>query len=1157
MNPNETTKASEFIFRRLGDSFPQFLTDFWGAVTLWLLIPAGALVIARIIYLQNYRKQHPHSKPDATSYYLGWASFLTVAALIAWVLIAFYQRDTKQERVDSVTQSTFAASNAALWYVLVAGVFAVGAVFVVLMYMRDHRSIRWYWATKLAILRIAVYAILCFVFLLPALQTKERFYKNSRVVVLVDITPSLTRVTDEVNSRGRKPKTRMEQLIEFLTDDNIKLLKNILSDNPVVIYPFGTRLDENPQTIGRNESSWGKAEWEAFARYDFRPFLLKGLSDAGKEALRNSNEWTRTDAGSVEWAAGWYARKDELNPVNGMLDPDTQILKENIAKLDRRIDVARTIALGTNVPDSVIAAVNRESPNMVEGIIVISDGRSNLGSDSSYRDLRNRSTSGRSTRVVKSPSASSNTMQDADEQRVSSDSPLITSGPDNVPIFTITVGEDRQTSSIIITDIQVDDTISPDEGSKVIVEADGINLANKSTDVELDIFYLGKEAKDNDLKGQTPNFTMSASTSPTKTPYRITFAPGDPPHGQVEFVIDPAKFAAHPQGVKLTEESSDTAIKKPVLKEGRWAVRARIPKHENEAFGELEHVRDRLGITVVRKKLRALLVAGAPNREFQFLRNFFVREVQENRAEVTILIQNEAGTTGNITPNPTEQIIGRFPTKLDLSGKTIDPKEKAYNLNEYDLIVAFDPDWTELSQQQAEDLQSWVERQGGGLIYVADRINTYQLARVEPTSRLSPLLEILPVIPDDVIAVKIRAIARTPRRLYLNPIPASDLLKIDGRDETKSGQPDDPIAGWERFFTDRDKYAPEPDEKVELHPKRGFFSCYPVRDVKPGAKVLAEFVDVDERGGKYLRPWLVLNSPSAGWRTCFVGSGEIYRMYAYDKEYYERYWAKLMKYMAAKRNVKASRGRILVSKEVISGTPIRVQAQILNTNSKPYPIEGAGKIEPKFTILQTSPSGEKKVFGPFELRPSEYESYYKGQVFADQKLFPPGDFEYAVLVDVPDSASEILQGKFQVVKSDPEMDNTKPDFVAMQMIASDFDETVQSRIKSESTKAKLVAGLPKENGMPKLAFKLSDTALLQLIPECFSPKSAHSDNKGPVEDLWDKGIEFPIKNPEGSFAERIVPDVLSGKKLLVSWVMLLVVFLLCWEWTTRKLLRLA
>ena len=39
--------------------------------------------------------------------------------------------------------------------------------------------------------------------------------------------------------------------------------------------------------------------------------------------------------------------------------------------------------------------------------------------------------------------------------------------------------------------------------------------------------------------------------------------------------------------------------------------------------------------------------------------------------------------------------------------------------------------------------------------------------------------------------------------------------------------------------------------------------------------------------------------PRRRQRTCFMGSGEVYRMYAYEKEYYERYWGKLMKYMAA------------------------------------------------------------------------------------------------------------------------------------------------------------------------------------------------------------------------------------------------------------------
>ena len=61
-----------------------------------------------------------------------------------------------------------------------------------------------------------------------------------------------------------------------------------------------------------------------------------------------------------------------------------------------------------------------------------------------------------------------------------------------------------------------------------------------------------------------------------------------PPHGQAEFVIDPADKRLE----KLTEESKDTAIKKKVLREGS-AVRARIPKHAEEVFADAEHVRDR------------------------------------------------------------------------------------------------------------------------------------------------------------------------------------------------------------------------------------------------------------------------------------------------------------------------------------------------------------------------------------------------------------------------------------------------------------------------------------------------------------------------------------------------------------------------------------
>jgi len=1236
--------TSEFVLRRVAESFPQFVDDLWGSVPILPLVLAILAVVSRIGYGYHYRKTHGGAKPDATLYWLGWASTAAVALLAIWVLVAFYNADTARTKTGSSDLASLTESNERSWYIFIGSVFALGSVFVTLMYIKDSRSVRWWWAVKLAVLRIAVYAILCFVFLLPARQTWERSEKRSRVIVLIDISPSMTRVSDEITLKGgKKSKTRMDYLIDFLADADVAFLQNIIKTNPVYIYPFGSRLDESPRELTRASAPWTVQDWRDFAMYDFRPFLTKDVSETGLTVLKNTTDpadWNgpKPSVGSdkvepnnwAEWAAKWSMRAKEWTSernkaklegkpapatfVKDLSDSDTDILVLNIERLERRIDVAKSIASGTNVPKSVSAAIDRESANMVQGVIVFSDMRSNLASDSEYRELR----------------------------KLAKDK--------NIPVFTIAVGEDRQNSSINISDVQADDVMSPDEGGKVSVEADGSNLAGKTVTVKLDLYGPGK-----DPKTAAADYTLEDSrkdkTKGSATPYTITFMPGDPPHGSVEFEIDPAQFAAStdPKARALVVESVGAAIKKPVLREGKWTVRARIPKDENEVFPDPEHVRDRPGITVTQKKIRVLLITAAPSREFQFVRTFLSREVLENRATVTLLVQNEAGMKGELTPNPTETVILRFPTKLDLSGKVIDPKEKPYNLNEYDLIIAFDPDWTEVSQEQTEALQTWVERQGGGFIFVADRINTWQLARVEPVKpgvdltpeqkRMRPILDLLPVDPDDAIAIAAKIVPpRTPRRLYMKPMLASDLLKIDDPpvvEKNDGKEPvNDPIAGWERFFTDRDKYVLNKDDTIELKPKRGFYSCYPIRDIKPGAVVLAEFVDEDFERKKSTRPWLVLSKPDAGFRTAFVGSGEVYRMYAYEKDYYERYWAKFMKYMAAKRDVKASRGRVLVTKEVIAGSPIRVQAQILNTSAKPYP---KGAIDPKFNIMQVLPNGEKKILpgGPFplSLAPGD-DGYFKGQIPADPKVYPPGDADYYVVVDVPDSTAETLTGKFNVLKSDLEMDVTKPDMVAWLAMASDFDSAFQSRIP-EKLKADLAKGLPRDNGVPKLAFKLTDKASLKLIPECFQTKVEPFDNRGPGDDLWDEQIQLfkigqtddtfrtestdptrqyrytgrqvwmrdslgfalrPEDNPRPATPLRQFfnrgprvfqsaatlsqprdedavalpgtendeePKMVTPKKrwpaemVAVNWVLFTVVFLLCWEWLTRKLLRLA
>src|SRR5207248_3968073 len=125
---------------------------------------------------------------------------------------------------------------------------------------------------------------------------------------------------------------------------------------------------------------------------------------------------------------------------------------------------------------------NREAANMVQGIVVISDGRSNLGSDAAVKELQDRA------------------------------------AREKIPVYAVAVGEDRQTVSVAITDIQAPDTTPPDESFKIAVEADGVNLANQSVDVRLGLYLPGR-----DPKAAAPDFEL---TQP------LTFLPGDPPHGQ-------------------------------------------------------------------------------------------------------------------------------------------------------------------------------------------------------------------------------------------------------------------------------------------------------------------------------------------------------------------------------------------------------------------------------------------------------------------------------------------------------------------------------------------------------------------------------------------------------------------------------------------------
>ncbi len=376
------------------------------------------------------------------------------------------------------------------WWFLPLGVLLfVGIAFIIWMYIKDHRRIRWYWAAPLALMRIGVYLLIGLIFLLPAKVRWKTEVKRSSVVVLLDVSPSMTLPNADPSTDGSKTPPRLRVITDYLSDEQNTFLKGLLEKNPVFVYRFGSRLDEDAQgfrkvtirdeegkdvvgyrpmlnaTSESNISSrkedyldtWNKNDWYAFATYDFKPWLWRGLSADGKAKLKKTAAFGKDAAekdgpGYSAWASEWLAQDVSLTIPDGEKVPeadrlspeDAAMLKSNREKLKPRIDVAAAIAGGTNVPDSLLKTIERESGNMVEAIIVFSDGRSNLGSESTIANVRSRAKS------------------------------------EKIPVFTVYLGAEKITRSMRITDLQVPDQTPPDEPFKVIVEVDGDGFAGKT-----------------------------------------------------------------------------------------------------------------------------------------------------------------------------------------------------------------------------------------------------------------------------------------------------------------------------------------------------------------------------------------------------------------------------------------------------------------------------------------------------------------------------------------------------------------------------------------------------------------------------------------------------------------------------------------------------
>jgi hypothetical protein len=777
------------------------------------------------------------------------------------------------------------------------------------------------------------------------------------------------------------------------------------------------------------------------------PFMARVLKNTDLDMYRfgfdlDEKEIQRVKQGgtvSVEQLNRW------LKPDKSQIVMPANPAEEKKAAQERQDleDFLDRLRSGTNIGGAAQKVAKLESNSYVQAIVIVSDGNNNVGGDEPLQEFLTRVNNPRRT----------------------------------IPVFTIGVGEYRQPASIRIEDLLAPEVVRPDDKFPIRVPVVGTGLTDHDFTVTLEATRLILDDAGAVVKREQP-YVLGPKQAKFK-------GAGDHPQATVEFDIDV-------QDLKKIKAADDKA---GVL-EGQWEFVARVPRDRLEAFAKEEHVSDPVKVTVQKKELRILLFAGGPTSEYKAVRTLFYREKLQKRVELSILLQTAIGADHVDQDVDKEHMLVRFP---DRRGEP-KPGEKQYSLSEYDAIIAFDPDWSQLTKEQLRLLKEWVDKDGGGVVFVAGPVNTYQLARPGGLD-LSSLITIYPVLPRDsrlhglnLGNPEVTHDSTRPYVLHFTPAAKDyDFLKLDDKGEG-------PTAGWDGFFWGG--ATPEPGK----NPRRGIFNYYPVGKLKPDSAVIATFggpksTYFEDSDGKFKEQPFIVSMRYGGGKTVYLGAGELWRMRPREG-YHERFWIKLARYVAAGGSMQKKHGSIYLPRTAAVGV-INFEAKLRDSRQEPLPADS----HPVVLVRKIVKDAEEAKPDKYELKPRpvddprEWQGYFSGSV----KIREDGKYEFKI--PIPGTA-ESLRQEVIVRKPDPEKDNVRNNFDYLYQIASEAPKVLNAlspELRRE-VQAKLKAPSAAESrDAPRLFFTLATADSITKCLRQIEPK--REKIKGPLFDLWDRGVE--------------------------------------------------
>ena len=401
---------------------------------------------------------------------------------------------------------------------------------------------------------------------------------------------------------------------------------------------------------------------------------------------------------------------------------------------------------------------------------------------------------------------------------------------------------------------------------------------------------------------------------------------------------------------------------------GNYDFSARIESTTGSSEMTLDDNERRRTIEVTDRRMKVLVISSGPMRDYQFVRNTLFRH---SGVESDVWLQSVTDENIGFVSQEAKQLLTKFPaTEAELFG--------------YDVVVAFDPDWSQLSAEQQTFLNRWVSEHAGGLVVVAGEIFTPRLAQEPEAFREISVL--YPVLLNRMAPeLQLSQRADEPWPLTLTPEGrATEFLKI--ADETGNASVD----LWQTF--------------------KGIYRSYPVRGVRDGAVVLLEYGNPRARTEQGQPPFLASQFYGTG-RTIFVGSAETWRLREISPQGHQQFWTSLIREVGQGRRSRGNaRGQLLLDRtEVAPGQPVSVRAQLYDSRLQPLITESV-----PLTIVDAE---GRTLTVPDRLLG---DSRGAGQYLASFR--PPVPGIYRISVPVPES-SDVLQASLDVVLPSLESQN--------------------------------------------------------------------------------------------------------------------------------------